>query len=137
MATYNLGVQEYVNGWTVTSNLEKAIEYFVTKDMYNYIDSHFKDKRPFLINEVGNKAVIAFLTGSGVGDSAILIEKTEHYIGSSKLNLKYIHNQMIYYGLLIQMYIVAVFGMLLKKLIKIRNLNYLALVIPNILLYKM
>ena len=59
MATYNLGVQVYqyydasTRKWTYTDNLEKAIEHFVTKDMYNYIDSYFKDKRPFLINEVG------------------------------------------------------------------------------------
>ena len=54
MATYNLGVQvyEYYNAstqkWTYkTSNLKKSIEHFVTKDLYTYIDSNFKENRPF------------------------------------------------------------------------------------------
>ena len=91
MATYNLGVQVYEHynassqEWTYTSNLEKSIEYFVTKDMYNYIDSCFKDKRPFLINEVGGKTTISFETGDGSGN-VIVINKAEHFI--SEFNLK-------------------------------------------------
>lgn len=96
MATYNLGVQAYERynvvskKWTYTNNLKKSIEYFVTKDMYVYIGSHFKDKRPFFINEVGKKTTITFMTGFSPEYTGILITKTDHYIDKSKFNLKYI-----------------------------------------------
>ena len=97
MATYNLGVQVYIDydGYTgqqlkYVSKLDKALEHFVTKDLYNYIDSHFKNTRPFLINEVGTKTTIVFISGISPEYTGILITKTDHYIDSSKLTLKYI-----------------------------------------------